>query len=91
MDRTPIGWVVKKGGVWPVRRTKNGDLAIMFDDNPSHDWGIWRTKPKVYKTEKAAERALEAIFRKCDHKWQVLSHEESWCPKCGAVRFVPDE
>ena len=34
------------------------------------------------------QREREAVCS--GHRWRVLSHEESECTRCGAIRFVPD-
>jgi len=91
-DRTPFGYVVLKKQVLPVRHNKQGQLVAMLDDNPAHDYGLWRSVPQatVFSTIAEAEAALNRITAKCNHAWDWISHEERRCSRCGLVRLHTD-
>lgn len=41
-------------------------------------------------TRELAEADMEALIGACDHDYEIVSHEERVCRKCGAAEFVPD-
>lgn len=43
-----------------------------------------------YNTQEAAEKILDKIQHECDHKFVMLSHDEAFCVRCGAISCFPD-
>ena len=58
--------------------------------SPREQENFTARKQQIYATREAAQAAVAEIKNNCDHAWEIVSHEESICPRCGAAEFYPD-
>ena len=84
---TPTAWIIDGDDVVGVRKLKDGDYIAVGDYpfQPKYPPDI-----KVYATEKEAWEAYHKIVNSCDHDYQMISHDEAKCRKCGNIICVPD-
>ena len=66
----------------------SGELGKIDNDYTTKPW---RIQYKLYESIEAAQAVVDAKTNNCDHDWDVISHEEEVCLKCGSMRFFgPD-
>lgn len=89
--KTPVsGYIIDRGEVKKIKTSSRGNLIDAENQGfiaYAHESDKW---PKIYRSSNEAQEVLDRIFKKCDHKWETISHEERRCAKCHMYNFVMD-